>query len=64
MVRYISSKHGARFEVVPLKYSGDNGAMIAWTGLMRYKSIGGNTISETKINPKERMDQITIPWRI
>ncbi len=63
MVRYISREHGARFEVVPLKYAGDNGAMIAWTGILRYKSIGGNTISETKINPKERMDQITIPWR-
>ncbi|MHA1239739.1 MAG: KEOPS complex N(6)-L-threonylcarbamoyladenine synthase Kae1 [Promethearchaeota archaeon] len=63
MVKYISREHGARFEVVPLKYAGDNGAMIAWTGILRYKSIGGNNISETKINPKERMDQITIPWR-
>jgi N6-L-threonylcarbamoyladenine synthase/protein kinase Bud32 len=63
MVRYISKEHGARFEVVPLKYAGDNGAMIAWTGILRYKAIGGNTISETKINPKERMDQIIIPWR-
>ena len=63
MVKYISREHGARFEAVPLKYAGDNGAMIAWTGMLRYNSIGGNTISETKINPKERMDQITIPWR-
>ena len=63
MVKYISREHGARFEVVPLKYAGDNGAMIAWTGILRYKSIGGNNISETRINPKERMDQITIPWR-
>jgi len=63
MVKYISREHGARFEAVPLKYAGDNGAMIAWTGILRYKSIGGNNISETKINPKERMDQITIPWR-
>ncbi len=63
MVKCISREHGARFEVVPLKYAGDNGAMIAWTGILRYKSIGGNNISETRINPKERMDQITIPWR-
>ena len=63
MIRYVSREHGARFEVVPLRYAGDNGAMIAWTGILRYKSIGGNTISETQINPKERMDQITIPWR-
>lgn len=63
MIRYISDEHKARFEVVPLKYAGDNGAMIAWTGILRYKSKGGYNISETMINPKERMDNITIPWR-
>ncbi|MHA1460107.1 MAG: hypothetical protein ACTSO8_01395 [Promethearchaeota archaeon] len=37
--------------------------MIGWTGILRYKTKGGDIISDTKINPKERMDQITIPWR-
>ncbi|MFX1323079.1 MAG: KEOPS complex N(6)-L-threonylcarbamoyladenine synthase Kae1 [Promethearchaeota archaeon] len=64
MIEYISKEHSARFEVVPLKYAGDNGAMIGWTGILRYNSIGGQDISETTINPKERMDQITVPWRI
>ncbi len=63
MIKSICAEHGARFEVVPLKYSGDNGAMIGWTGLLRYKAEGGQTVLETQINPKERMDQITIPWR-
>ena len=63
MIKYISAEHSARFEVVPLKYSGDNGAMIGWTGLLRYEAEGGHTVLETQINPKERMDQITIPWR-
>ena len=63
MIKYISKEHDARFEVVPLKYAGDNGAMIGWTGILRYKATGGNLISDTKIKPKERMDQITIPWR-
>lgn len=63
MIKYISKEHDARFEVVPLKYAGDNGAMIGWTGILRYKATGGTHISDTKINPKERMDQITIPWR-
>ncbi len=64
MIEYISKEHNARFEVVPLKYAGDNGAMIGWTGILRYNSIGGQDISKTIINPKERMDQITVPWRI
>lgn len=63
MVRYISEEHDARFEVVPLKYAGDNGAMIAWTGILRYKAEGGHSMDETMIKPKERMDNITIPWR-
>ncbi len=63
MIEYISKEHDARFEVVPLKYAGDNGAMIGWAGILRYKVEGGHDISETIIKPKERMNEITIPWR-
>jgi N6-L-threonylcarbamoyladenine synthase/protein kinase Bud32 len=63
MIRIISNDHDARFEVVPLKYAGDNGAMIGWTGILRYNAIGGHSIPETKIDPKERMDHVSIPWR-
>ncbi|MFW9970720.1 MAG: bifunctional N(6)-L-threonylcarbamoyladenine synthase/serine/threonine protein kinase [Candidatus Odinarchaeota archaeon] len=63
MIEYISKQHEARFEVVPLRYAGDNGAMIGWTGILRYQAEGGQKVSETNIKPKERMDQITIPWR-
>jgi len=63
MIHSISDDHNAKFEVVPLKYAGDNGAMIAWTGILRYKSKGEFNLAETIINPKERMDIISIPWR-
>jgi N6-L-threonylcarbamoyladenine synthase/protein kinase Bud32 len=63
MIEEISHEHGAKFAVVPLKYAGDNGAMIAWTGILRLKHEGETPISETKIKPKERMDKINIPWR-
>jgi len=63
MINSISNEHNARFEVIPLKYAGDNGAMIAWTGILRYKNEGEHKISDTMINPKERMDNINIPWR-
>ena len=63
MIEYISKEHNARFEVVPLKYAGDNGAMIGWAGILRYLAEGGQDIYDTIIKPKERMDQITIPWR-
>ncbi|MBN1800116.1 MAG: N(6)-L-threonylcarbamoyladenine synthase Kae1 [Candidatus Lokiarchaeota archaeon] len=63
MIRYISKEHAARFEVVPLKFAGDNGVMIGWTGILRYLTMGSHDISETSIQPKERMDKISIPWR-
>ncbi len=63
MIRNISTEHNARFEVVPPKFAGDNGVMIGWAGILRYKAEGGHTVSETIIKPKERMDKITIPWR-
>ncbi len=63
MIKSICEDHGTRYEVVPLKLAGDNGAMIAWTGILRFKSEGGFDLSQTNINPKERMDNISIPWR-
>lgn len=63
MIEYISKEHDARFEVVPLKYAGDNGAMIGWTGILRYLSEGGHELADTVIKPKERMDNIKVPWR-
>lgn len=63
MIKYVSDEHNARFEVVPLKYAGDNGAMIAWTGILRYNSGERDAIEKSCIKPKERMDNIPIPWR-
>ena len=63
MIAYISKEHKAKFEVVPLKYAGDNGIMIAWTGVLRYIFEGKPNHLNTMIDPKERMDTLTIPWR-
>ena len=63
MIKYVSDEHNARFAVVPLKYAGDNGAMIAWTGVLRYNSGERDAIEKSCIKPKERMDNIPIPWR-
>ncbi len=63
MLAYISEEHNARFEVVPQKYAGDNGVMIGWTGVLRYQSEGEQDNIFTVIDPKERMDTLSIPWR-
>jgi len=63
MIRYISEEHGAEYFVVPLKLAGDNGAMIAWTGILQYLNDNDMQIEDTKIQPKFRMDHAPIPWR-
>ena len=37
MLAIIAEEHDARFHVVPLEFATDNGAMIAWTGVLAYK---------------------------
>ena len=37
MLASIAKDHYARFSVVPLVLATDNGAMIAWTGVLAYK---------------------------
>ncbi|MFX0098334.1 MAG: bifunctional N(6)-L-threonylcarbamoyladenine synthase/serine/threonine protein kinase [Candidatus Hodarchaeota archaeon] len=63
MVESISSEHDASFHVVPAKLAGDNGAMIAWTGILKYKSQGGLSLQDTSVIPKWRLDQVPITWR-
>ena len=37
MLSVIAQEHDAQFNVVPLEFATDNGAMIAWTGVLAYK---------------------------
>jgi glycoprotease/Kae1 family metallohydrolase len=54
-------ERGAKMYVVPKEYSGDNAVMIAWTGLLAYKS-GWKPNFKDKILPKWRIDEVEITW--
>jgi len=62
MARTMCEERGARFLDYPTEYYGDNGAMIAWTGLKQY--LFGDTISveESKVLVRFRIDDVRIPW--
>jgi N6-L-threonylcarbamoyladenine synthase/protein kinase Bud32 len=62
MLQVISSEHDAVFYVVPENLAGDNGAMIAWTGLLAYKCGETLSIEESFVRPKWRLDEVDIPW--
>ncbi len=56
-------EHGADFAVVPAEYAGDHGAMIAYTGLLAYKSNVKIPVEESYVKPMWRIDEVDIPWR-
>lgn len=58
----MSRIHNARYGDVPPEYAGDNGAMIAYTGLLLYKH--GITVEPEKayIKQRWRLDEVDLPW--
>jgi N6-L-threonylcarbamoyladenine synthase len=63
MVKNIAEDHGAQPHIVPIKLAADNGAMIAWTGLIAYEAGVRTPVENSYVNPSWRMDQVEIPWR-
>jgi len=41
----------------------DNGLMIAWEGIIEYKSRGADDIKKLDIKPYERTDDVKVKWR-
>lgn len=60
MLRTMCRERGCSFFVVPKEYSGDNGAMIAWTGLLVYSS--GQRTRDLKPISRWRTDEVEITW--
>ncbi len=58
----MAALRGVDVKVVPPKYAGDNGVMIAWTGLLAFKH--GITIEPEHAYVRQRwkLDQADVPW--
>jgi N6-L-threonylcarbamoyladenine synthase len=63
MLRLVAKEHNVKFLVVPLEYSGDCGAQIAWTGILAYKAGVKIPVEKSQVKPKWRLDNVPIPWR-
>ncbi|HML04237.1 MAG TPA: bifunctional N(6)-L-threonylcarbamoyladenine synthase/serine/threonine protein kinase [Methanobacterium sp.] len=62
MIKIMSDEHYAEFYMPPVKYCGDNGAMIAWMGQLMYKHGSRQEIKDTTVIQKYRTDQVDVPW--
>jgi len=58
MLRIMTEERGARFFVVPQEYSGDQGAQIAWTGILAYNRKQTIPIEKSSIRQRWRIDEV------
>jgi len=62
MLALIAEEHEAKFNVVPLEFATDNGAMIAWTGTLAYRHGLVTPIDKSYVKLRWRVDKVDVPW--
>jgi N6-L-threonylcarbamoyladenine synthase/protein kinase Bud32 len=62
MLSIIAEEHNASFNVVPLEFATDNGAMIAWTGVLAYKHGLVTPLETSYVKLRWRVDKVDLPW--
>jgi universal protein Kae1 len=62
MLNIMCQERGARFFLPPKKFMGDNGSMIAYTGLIMLKSGAITALAESHVKPSYRTDDVNVIW--
>jgi universal protein Kae1 len=62
MLSAIAEEHDAKFNVVPHEFATDNGAMIAWTGVLAYTHGAVTPVEESFVKLRWRLEKVDVPW--
>jgi N6-L-threonylcarbamoyladenine synthase/protein kinase Bud32 len=62
MLAVVAEEHEASFNVVPLEFATDNGAMIAWTGVLAFTHGVTTLLDESYVKLRWRVDKVDVPW--
>jgi universal protein Kae1 len=62
MLSSIAEEHEAKFNVVPRQFATDNGAMIAWTGVLANSHGLVTPIEKSFVKLRWRLEEVDIPW--
>jgi len=62
MIKIITEEHDAKFCVVPGEFAVDNGAMIAWTGVLAYTHGMVTPIEGSFVKLRWRLEEAEVPW--
>ncbi|MCX9011916.1 MAG: bifunctional N(6)-L-threonylcarbamoyladenine synthase/serine/threonine protein kinase [Candidatus Methanoperedens sp.] len=63
MLRIMCEDRGIEFYVPEKRFMGDNGAMIAYLGLLMYKAGYRTPVPDSRVNPNYRPDNVEVTWR-
>ncbi|HEY3094844.1 MAG TPA: O-sialoglycoprotein endopeptidase, partial [Nitrososphaera sp.] len=64
MLEAACSRQSAKLLVCPLKFAGDNGAQIAWTGIQEYQVTKKHVkVEESFVQQSWRLDTVDVSWR-
>ncbi len=63
MLHKLCVDRGAKLHVVPIPYAMDNGAMIAWQGLIEHRAGRTQPLSDTRVNQRFRTDHVDVFWK-
>ncbi len=62
MLETMCEERGASFYTVPHSLAGDNGAMMAWLGVLKYRSSGEDELEDTNFIQNWRTDDVEVTW--
>jgi len=63
MVRTMVEDRGGTMFAPPKSLCVDNGAMIAWTGLLARRAGVSSSVEASAVQPRQRTDLVATPWR-
>ena len=63
MLKLMADDHQAKFSGLPTETAIDNGAMIAWTGLLMHQNGHTQTIDDTLVKQHYRPEEVNVIWR-
>jgi len=62
MLNTMCKARGIKFHQVPRELSGDQGAMIAWLGILEHKAGRKQTLKQTEVDKNWRADEVDVIW--
>lgn len=62
MLDKMANDHYTKFFIPKMEYCGDNGAMIAWLGILMYNSYGPDKLEDTGVIQRFRTDEVNVDW--